>query len=239
MRTLLVLNFFCRDFVKQLLEPSERAQKSRHHPPQQRACENEESHHIPCKLELGGADHRLKRPDGARSCRGRTGVAIQPGDADGLQAGPGDPSMQEVHQKGVGSQRGPQLDLPAMLVFSQCPHTAKHRLTPLCRTMSASPRHSPSPIISRAAARQQNVIFLISAHSRHSGAALCRRPRLERGVPAHLHKGGRGRSSSSASTAEYHAERNVPFTYQEATFGISPSSTMLLLLPTAAARESL
>ena len=32
-------------------------------------------------------------------------------------------SMQEVHQKGVGSQRGPQLDLPAMLVFSQCPHT--------------------------------------------------------------------------------------------------------------------
>jgi len=45
--------------------------------------------------------------------------------------------------------------------------------------------------------------------------------------------------SSSASTAEYHAERNVPFTYQEATFGISPSSTMLLLLPTAAARESL
>ena len=109
--------------MKQLLEPSERAQKAAHHPPQQRACENEESHHIPCKLELGGADHRLKRPDGARSCRGRTGVAIQPGDADGLQAGPGDPSMQEVHQKGVGSQRGPQLDLPAMSVLSQCPHT--------------------------------------------------------------------------------------------------------------------
>ena len=45
--------------------------------------------------------------------------------------------------------------------------------------------------------------------------------------------------NSSASTTEYHAERNAPFTYQEATFGISPSSTMLLLLPTAAARESL
>ena len=134
-----------------------------------------------------------KRPDGARSCRGRTGVAVQPGDADGLQAGPG-----RSFHAGSSSKRGwrparPPAGSSSDACFQPMPTHSKHRLTPLCRTMSASPRHRPSPIISRAAARQQIVIFLISAHSRHSGAALCRRPRLERGVPAHLHKGGRGR----------------------------------------------
>lgn len=74
-------------------------------------------------LELGGAGHRLQRPDGAGGGGRRAGVAVQPGDAHGLQAAPGDLPVEEVHQKGVGGQGGPQLDLPAVSVLTQCPHT--------------------------------------------------------------------------------------------------------------------
>ena len=109
--------------MKQLLEPSEWAQKAAHRPAQQHACQNEEARHIVGGLEPGGADHRLQGPDGAGCGRRGAGVAVQPRNAGGLQPAPENLSVEEIHQKRVGGQGRPQLDLPAVSVVTQCPHT--------------------------------------------------------------------------------------------------------------------
>ena len=75
------------------------------------------------KMEFGGADHGLDRPDGTGGRRSRTGVAVQSRDADPLQLSTRDIPLKEVQKEGVGGQRRSQLDLPAMSVLSQCPHT--------------------------------------------------------------------------------------------------------------------
>lgn len=75
------------------------------------------------KMEFGGADHGLDRPDGTGGRRSRTGVAVQSRDAAPLQLSTRDLPLKEVQKEGVGGQRRAQLDLPAMSVLSQCPHT--------------------------------------------------------------------------------------------------------------------
>ena len=57
--------------------------------------------------------------------------------------------------------------------------------------------------------------------------------------PLTLAKAAASSGSSSASSTSAQADRKEPFTYQEAVFGTSLSSTMPLLFPSASLRESL
>ena len=109
--------------MKQFLKPTEGTQKAANHPAQQNADEQQKAHYIVGKVEFGGANDRLNRTDGAGSRSGRTGIAVQPGDTDPFQFPTRDFALKEVQKERIGGQRRSQLDLPAMSVLSQCPHT--------------------------------------------------------------------------------------------------------------------
>src|SRR5699024_3798206 len=98
---------------------------------------------------------------------------------------------------GNSSKRGwrpalPPAESSSGVCFYPIPTHSRHRLMPLCRTVSASPRHRPSTIISSAAVKQQTVVFLISAHGCHGGGSVRIAAGLELRILAHLHKGGGG-----------------------------------------------
>lgn len=111
------------DFVQQFLEPSERAEETAHHPSEQYSNENQEPGDIIGKMKLGGPDDRLQGTNGAGGCRCGTGVAVQAGDTDDLGTALVDFSPEKVQKERVGSESGSQLEFPAAVVFSQCPHT--------------------------------------------------------------------------------------------------------------------
>ena len=98
------------DFVQQLLKPAEGTEEAADKAPQQHAQQNEKACDIIGEAELGRPHHRLKRPDGASPGRRRTGVAVQPGHADGLPRPLIQSALEKVRQMQVGQQRRPRLD---------------------------------------------------------------------------------------------------------------------------------
>ena len=123
---------FARDFMQQLLQPAERAQKAADEPPEQHAEQDQNAGDIIRKAEFGRADHRLKRPDRARARCRRAGIAVQAGHADGLALALIDAALEEVWQVDVGQQRRRRLDPAAkpaqeqgnrLFFLIQCRHT--------------------------------------------------------------------------------------------------------------------
>ena len=92
--------------MNQLLKPPKRAQKAAHKPPQQYPQQNQRACYIIGKLEFGRADYRLHRPDGARACCGRAGVAVEPRHADSLALSPVNLPLKQIGQVRICQQHG-------------------------------------------------------------------------------------------------------------------------------------
>ena len=94
------------NLVQQLLKPAEGAQEAAHEPPQQNAQQDQRTGNVVGKPKLGRSDHRLNRPNGARSRSGGAGVAVEPRHADVLAFSPVNLPLEQVGQMGVGQKRG-------------------------------------------------------------------------------------------------------------------------------------
>ena len=92
----------CRNLMQQFLKPAEGTEEAAYKAPQQYTQQNKKTCDIIGKAELGRTHHRLKRPDGARPGRRRTGIAVQPWHADGLPRALIQSSLSEVRQMQVG-----------------------------------------------------------------------------------------------------------------------------------------
>ncbi len=68
--------------MQKLLKPPERAEETADEPPQQHPEKDEDAGDVVRKAEFGRAHHRLKRSDRAGARCARTGIAVQPRDAD-------------------------------------------------------------------------------------------------------------------------------------------------------------
>lgn len=107
--------FPCRDFMEQLLQPAEGAEKAADKSSEQNADENQHACDVIGKLELGRADHCLHCPDGTRPCRTRAGIAIQPRHADLLGIAAENGSLKEIRQMDIGEECCEQLYFSAQV----------------------------------------------------------------------------------------------------------------------------
>ena len=117
--------------MQQLLKPAERAEEAADEAAQQHAKQDEDAGDVIGKLEFGRADDSLKRADGARARRSRTGVAVQPRHADGLARAAVELAFEKVRQVEIGQKCRTGLHQTASageqkgkwFFLIQCPHT--------------------------------------------------------------------------------------------------------------------
>ena len=102
--------------MKQILKPSERAQKATYESSEDYPESYKKSGYIVGKFKPGRSDYRLKRADGAGTCGSRTGVAVQSRNTYGFRIALIDFSFEKIGKMDVGKQRGSSL-YPSSQVF--------------------------------------------------------------------------------------------------------------------------
>ena len=117
--------------MQKFLKPAERAEEAADEAAQQHAKQDEDAGDVIGKAEFGRADDSLKRADGTRARRSRTGVAVQSRHAHGLACAAIERTREEVRQVQIRQQSRAGLDQSApageqkgkRFFLIQCPHT--------------------------------------------------------------------------------------------------------------------
>ena len=149
--------FARRDFVKQLLNQTKRANPAADKSAEQDTDCKQESDHVKAEIELHGAGDCLHGANGTGERGGRARVAVETGIAELLPfAGIKLPSG-KISNMGVGKSKGGKLyQFSFDCVVHAChpnPMHSRQILAALFQTVSCSPRFMPHTIISAAASR--------------------------------------------------------------------------------------